>query len=146
MNIKSLVSLFLTLIILTTRVGYALNVHYCNDKIAKISLAYNSSNCGMESNFDSKLNTLDKLTKKSCCEDEIQLFQNHEPQKIDQEDFLKVTIIKNISLDIWISNSKITFFLSSILFNPLLPHKTCKLFLRIIHLYFMVNLSFQKKE
>ena len=98
MKIKSLVSLFLTLTILGTRVGYAINIHYCKDKIAKISLAYNSSNCNMESNFDSKLNTLDKLTKKSCCEDEIQLFQNHEPQKIDQEDFLKVTIIKNIPI------------------------------------------------
>ena len=65
MKIKSLVSLFLTLIILTTRVGYALNVHYCDDKIAKISLAYNSSKCGMESNFDSELNPIDKLINKS---------------------------------------------------------------------------------
>ena len=132
MKIKSLVSLFLTLIILTTRVGYALNVHYCDDKIAKISLAYNSSNCGMESNFDSKLNTLDKLTKKSCCEDEIQLFQNHEPQKIDQEDFLKVTIIKNISLRHLDIKTLKSHFLSNLnLFNPPSPPtKTCKLFLK----------------
>ena len=132
MKIKSLVSLFLTLIILTTRVGYALNVHYCNDKIAKISLAYNSSNCGMESNFDYKLNPLDKLTKKSCCEDEIQLFQNHEPQKIDQEDFLKVTIIKNIPIrHLDIKTPKSHFFSNLNLFDPTLsPTKTCKLFLK----------------
>lgn len=132
MKIKSLVSLFLTLIILTTRVGYALNVHYCNDKIAKISLAYNSSNCGMESNFDSKLNTLDKLTKKSCCEDEIQLFQNHEPQKIDQENFLKITIIENVFFrDSDFKTLKSNLLSKAYLFNSLSPPtKTCKLFLK----------------
>ena len=92
MKIKSLVSLFLTLTILGTRVGYALNIHYCKDKIAKISLAYNSSNCNMESNFGPKAHSENEFTKKSCCEDDIQLFQNHEPQKIDQENFLKITI------------------------------------------------------
>ena len=35
MKIKSLLSLFLALTILGTRVGYALNIHYCKDKIAK---------------------------------------------------------------------------------------------------------------
>ena len=132
MKTKSLVSLFLTLIILTTRVGYALNVHYCDDKIAKISLAYNSSNCGMESNFDSKPNPGDKLTKKSCCEDEIQLFQNHEPQKVGQEDSEKVTIVKNIPLRR--SNFKTlksNLLTKAYLFNSLSPPtKTCKLFLK----------------
>ena len=132
MKIKSLVSLFLTLIILTTRVGYALNVHYCDDKIAKISLAYNSSNCGMESNFDSKLYPLDKLTKKSCCEDEIQLFQNHEPQKIDQENFLKITIIENVFFrDSNFRTLKLHLLSKAYLFNSLSPPtKTCKLFLK----------------
>ena len=93
MKIKSLVSLFLALTILGTRVGYALNIHYCKDKIAKISLAYSPSDCNMDSNFDPKDNLENEFTKKSCCEDDIQLFQNHEPQKIDQENFLKITII-----------------------------------------------------
>ena len=132
MKIKSLVSLFLILTILGTRVGYALNIHYCKDKIAKISLAYNSSNCGMESNFDSKLNTLDKLTKKSCCEDEIQLFQNHEPQKIDQENFLKITIIENVFFrDSDFKTLKSNLLSKAYLFNSLSPPtKTCKLFLK----------------
>ena len=88
MKIKSLLSLFLALAILGTRVGYALNIHYCKDKIAKISLAYSPSDCNMDSNFDPKDNLEYEFTKKSCCEDDIQLFQNHEPQKIDQENFL----------------------------------------------------------
>ena len=40
----------------------------------------------MDSNFDPKAN-LEMNLQKSCCEDDIQLFQNHEPQKIDQENF-----------------------------------------------------------
>ena len=132
MKIKSLVSLFLTLTILATRVGYALNVHYCEDKIAKISLAYNSSNCNMESNFDSKAYPRNEFTKKSCCEDDIQLFQNHEPQKIGQENFLKITIFKNVFFrDSNFKTLKLHFLSKAYLFNSLSPPtKTCKLFLK----------------
>ena len=132
MKIKSLVSLFLILTILGTRVGYALNIHYCKDKIAKISLAYSPSDCNMDSNFDPKANLENEFTKKSCCEDDIQLFQNHEPQKIDQEDFLKVTIIKNIPIrHLDIKTPKSHFFSNLNLFNPTLsPTKTYKLFLK----------------
>ena len=132
MKIKSLVSLFLTLTILATRVGYALSVHYCEDKIAKISLAYNSSNCNMESNFDSKSYPRNEFTKKSCCEDEIQLFQNHEPQKIDQENFLKITIVKDVFFrDSNFKTLKLNLLSKAYLFNSLShPTKTCKLFLK----------------
>ena len=132
MKIKSLLSLFLALTILGTRVGYALNIHYCKDKIAKISLAYSPSDCNMDSNFDPKTNLENEFTKKSCCEDDIQLFQNHEPQKIDQEYFLKVTIIKNIPLRHSNIKTLKSHFLSKLnLFNPPSPPtKTCKLFLK----------------
>ena len=132
MKIKSLLSLFLALAILGTRVGYALNIHYCKDKIAKISLAYSPSDCNMDSNFDPKDNLENEFTKKSCCEDDIQLFQNHEPQKIDQEYFLKVTIIKNIPLRHSNIKTLKSHFLSKLnLFNPPSPPtKTCKLFLK----------------
>ena len=74
----------------------------------------------------------DKLINKSCCEDEIQLFQNHEPQKIDQEYFLKVTIINNIPLRHSNIKTLKSYFLSKLnLFNPPSPPtKTCKLFLK----------------
>tara|TARA_Y200000002_G_scaffold300446_1_gene255461 strand:+ start:1691 stop:2113 length:423 start_codon:yes stop_codon:yes gene_type:complete len=132
MKIKSLVSLFLALTILATRVGYALNVHYCEDKIAKISLAYDSTNCNMESNFDSKAHSRNELIKKSCCENDIQLFQNHEPQKIDQEDFLKITIVENVFFRDSNSNTLKSHLLSKAhLFNSLSPPTiTCKLFLK----------------
>ena len=132
MKIKSLVSLFLTLTILGTRVGYAINIHYCKDKIAKISLAYKSSNCNMDSNFDPKANSENVFTKKFCCEDDIQLFQNHEPQKIDQENFLKITIIENVFFrDSDFKTLKSNLLSKAYLFNSLSPPtKTCKLFLK----------------
>ena len=132
MKIKSLLSLFLALTILGTRVGYALNIHYCKDKIAKISLAYSPSDCNMDSNFDPKDNLENEFTKKSCCEDDIQLFQNHEPQKIDQENFLKINIIE----DAFLSDSNFKALKLHLLsrvyqFSSLSPPtKTCKLFLK----------------
>ena len=132
MKIKSLVSLFLALTILGTRVGYALNIHYCKDKIAKISLAYSPSDCNMDSNFDPKTNLENEFTKKPCCEDDIQLFQNHEPQKIDQENFLKITIIENVFFrDSNFRTLKLHLLSKAYLFNSLSPPaKTCKLFLK----------------
>ena len=132
MKIKSLLSLFLALTILGTRVGYALNIHYCKDKIAKISLAYSPSDCNMDSNFDPKTNLENEFTKKSCCEDDIQLFQNHEPQKIDQENFLKITIIENVFFrDSNFRTLKLHLLSKAYLFNSLSPPaKTCKLFLK----------------
>ena len=132
MKIKSLVSLFLTLTILGTRVGYAINIHYCKDKIVKISLAYSPSDCNMDSNFDQKANLENEYTKKSCCEDDIQLFQNHEPQKIDQENFLKITIIENVFFrDSNFRTLKLHLLSKAYLFNSLSPPaKTCKLFLK----------------
>ena len=132
MKIKSLLSLFLALAILGTRVGYALNIHYCKDKIAKISLAYSPSDCNMDSNFDPKDNLENEFTKKSCCEDDIQLFQNHEPQKIDQENFLKITIVENVFFrDSNFKTLKLHLLSKAYLFNSLSPPaKTCKLFLK----------------
>ena len=132
MKIKNLVSLFLALAILGTRVGYALNIHYCKDKIAKISLAYSPSGCNMDSNFDPRANLENEFTKKSCCEDDVQLFQNHEPQKIDQENFLKITIIENVFFrDSNFRTLKLHLLSKAYLFNSLSPPaKTCKLFLK----------------
>ena len=132
MKIKSLVSLFLTLTILGTRVGYALNIHYCKEKIAKISLAYNSSNCNMESNFDPNAYSENEFTKKSCCEDDIQLFQNHEPQKIDQANFLKITVNENVFFrDSDFKTLKLYLLSKAYLLNSLSPPtRTCKLFLK----------------
>ena len=85
----------------------------------------------MESNFDSKANSENVFTKKSCCEDDIQLFQNHEPQKIDQENFIKITINEHVFFrDLNFKTLKLHLLSRAYIFNSLSPPtKTCKLFL-----------------
>lgn len=82
---KQFLSLFLAVLILGTRVGYALNVHYCGSEIASVSLAYNPSNCGMEMKNKNVIPLTKSFSKKTCCKDTVLLFQNDEPQKVSFE-------------------------------------------------------------
>ena len=77
MNPNRIFSLLLAILILGTRVGFALNIHYCGNTIAEISLAYNPQNCGMENEEESQAEQKTSFSEKSCCEDEVVLFQNH---------------------------------------------------------------------
>ena len=80
MKMKQLVSLFLALLIFGTRVGFALNLHYCGDRIAEISFAQNPLKCGMEMSQDKASQNEHSFSKKACCKDTTLLFQNQEPQ------------------------------------------------------------------
>jgi hypothetical protein len=82
---KQFLSLFLAVLILGTRVGYALNVHYCGSEIASVSLAYNPSNCEMEMKDKNVIPLTKSFSKKTCCKDTVLLFQNDEPQKVSFE-------------------------------------------------------------
>lgn len=105
MKTKQLVSLFLALLIFGTRVGYALNVHYCGDKIAAVSLAYNPVDCGMKTLGDAEVSKQTNLSKNPCCKDSILLFQNHESQKVQ---LITAPIVKILEADIVYQG--ITFF------------------------------------
>jgi len=85
MKMKRLFSIFLAFLLLGTRVGFALNVHYCGDHVANVSLAYSPENCGMEEGKEKQTTNAIAFSKKSCCEDDVLLFQNHEPQKTHSE-------------------------------------------------------------
>ena len=89
MNNKKLISLLLAVLLMSTRIGFALNIHYCGTHIAEISLASNPFNCGMEESTESKLPQNSKVTKSSCCADETILYQNQEPQKYETDGQLK---------------------------------------------------------
>jgi hypothetical protein len=81
MKMKNLTSLVLVFLILETRTGFALNVHYCEHKIAFISMAHNPSDCGMKMVKKKETPLKTSISKTPCCKDTIQLFQNQEPQK-----------------------------------------------------------------
>ena len=81
MKSKSLKAVFFFLIFLTSKIGLALNVHYCGGHIEKIALAWNAQGCVMASSKKSDASK-DVLVKKNhCCQDETILIQNNEPQK-----------------------------------------------------------------
>ena len=82
MKSKRFFSLILALLVFGTRVGFALNIHYCDQEIASISLANNPIDCGMQGETRNQGEGI-KVSKSLCCKDQVTLFQNHEPQKTD---------------------------------------------------------------
>ena len=114
MNLKSFKVVFFALIFLTSKIGLALNVHYCGGHIEEITLAWNAEGCEMsvEKAQDSHQDL--KLAKNHCCEDQTVFIQNNEPQKIAdyelqfaffgilpskpfQFDALKIVLFKTVS-------------------------------------------------
>lgn len=85
MNKHKYLSLILTMLIMSTRVGFALNIHYCGHQIAEVSLASNPSDCGMQIEQYGHLPEGISFSKTPCCENETLLYQNQEPQKFESE-------------------------------------------------------------
>ena len=80
---KQCASLILAILLMSTRIGFAINVHYCGDHIAEISLASNPLGCGMEIDQDKRLPKYASFSKTPCCSDQILLLQNNDPQKFE---------------------------------------------------------------
>ena len=105
MNRYKIFSLFFAALIFGTRVGFAVNIHYCGNSIAEISIAYNPQKCDMGDGAYSQTSDKTSFSKKSCCADEVFLFQNHEPQKNQTEfhsqelSFIKDTLLPSQLLE-----------------------------------------------
>ena len=52
MNSKGLKSVFFILILLASKVGLAINVHYCCGQISEISMAWDAEGCQMQPIMD----------------------------------------------------------------------------------------------
>ena len=131
MDYKKSVSFLFALLVFSTQTGYALNIHYCGDRIAEISLAHMSTNCEMmESPKNSKDPLKKEFSKKSCCEDDLLLFLNHEYQKEHLEVFPKL-IDLDVAILLPLNNIYCEAFFASEIFskyNPP-PPRSDKLFL-----------------
>ena len=77
---KRIFSIFLTLLFVFTTIGYSLATHYCRGEVHKQGLFFlhaNDLSCGMEKS-DQHTNCAhhgSALSKKSCCEDDWQIFK-----------------------------------------------------------------------
>lgn len=88
MNFKKCTTLFLAFLLLVSNTGLALNVHYCNEKIASVSLKLNQKPADLEKNCCGILED-----ETSCCDDKVvQLQENSDKfqKQISQIEFSKV--------------------------------------------------------
>ena len=90
MNLRSVKAIFFILIFLTSKIGVALNVHYCGGHIQEIALAWNAEGCGMALDKSQDTHLSFKDTKNHCCQDKTVFIQNNEPQKTTDSE-LQVT-------------------------------------------------------
>ena len=74
---KQLKVILLLLLFVHSKMGMALNFHYCGDHLAEISFAFNPKGCGMESSTLETSNTLN-FFQKSCCSDDLKVYQSME--------------------------------------------------------------------
>ena len=81
MNTNSIKAIFFVLIFLTSKIGVALNVHYCGGHIQEIALAWNAEGCGISLEKSQGTHQGLEVTKKHCCQDKTVFIQNNEPQK-----------------------------------------------------------------
>lgn len=87
MNARVTKAIILILIFLTSKVGLALNVHYCGDHIAEISLVWNAEGCGMSVEKSHYKHQDFKFKKHHCCQDELIFIQNNEPLETTNLEF-----------------------------------------------------------
>ena len=90
MNINSIKAIFFALIFLTSKIGLALNIHYCGGHIQEIALAWNVEGCGISLEKSQDIHQGLEVTKKHCCQDKTVFIQNNEPQKTSDSE-LQVT-------------------------------------------------------
>ena len=81
MNTNSIKAIFFVLIFLTSKIGVALNVHYCGGHIQEIALAWNVEGCGISLEKSQDTHQGLEVTKKQCCHDKTVFIQNNEPHK-----------------------------------------------------------------
>ena len=76
MNTNSIKAIFFVLIFLTSKIGVALNVHYCGGHIQEIALAWNVEGCGISFEKSQDTHQSQEVTKKHCCQDKTVFIQN----------------------------------------------------------------------
>ena len=138
MKMKHLTSLFLAFLIFGSRVGFALNVHYCGSKGEIISLAQKSSNCGMIKALVKESSTKIVFSKTPCCKDKTFLFQNDEPQKTQLETVdVLVTLFSSIPLNNFSVNTPpVLLLIEELNWNPPPPKKNQLILLKHSFVYY----------
>lgn len=93
---RRLRTFLLLILFLHSKIGVALNVHYCGEQVAVISWAFDAENCGMEKEPSS--NDALHFSGKHCCDDDLVVEQNSNDQnKQEVEQFFSILAQKKTS-------------------------------------------------
>lgn len=84
---KKVVSIILAALLLVSNIGFSKNVHYCAGIAVKstVSVGLHKLDCGMQGmdlNCESDYSDQTTVQKRSCCENEHQIFQLKEEVKV----------------------------------------------------------------
>lgn len=71
MQFKKVTSIFLMVLILFSNLGLAVNIHYCHDRIASISLAYQEKEACVQETKTEKKCCAAKKQEKKCCSNSV---------------------------------------------------------------------------
>jgi hypothetical protein len=97
--VNKLIALFLTFLLLSSQIGFAVSTHFCGGKVSEraFSLTTSDVGCGMETATSScSADLVNSISQKSCCDDESEVFQlrenfNKKQSTVDVKlNFLKV--------------------------------------------------------
>jgi len=78
-------SISLAFIVLFSTVSFTIEKHFCGNTLVDVSLFAEADKCKMES-FDIKL---EKITKKTCCKDTVDLIEGQDQLNITSNDSFK---------------------------------------------------------
>ena len=73
-TLHKIFSVSLALLVLFSTVSFTVEKHYCGDVLVDVSVFSEAENCGMEA--------MEKLQKKSCCKDEVDVVEGQDELKI----------------------------------------------------------------
>lgn len=92
MNFRKHISIVLTLLILASNMGFAINVHYCHDEVSSVSIAYKLEEaCSHEGDSKSCCASAAKDDHKPCCKNDLVELQDDKADNI---------IVKSLQLDL----------------------------------------------
>ena len=135
METKVFKSIFFVLILLISKGGMALNVHYCGGQISEISMAWDAEGCQVKTFLDQRGF---EVRKSHCCNDEIVYIQNNTPE---------ISFVLSYDPDLLIlpDDKQVLIFVKKFYLNqkkyrsPIFSFLKVKSFFLIVPLFFMVN-------
>ena len=81
LSLKNNFIYFFSFLFLTSKIGMALNFHFCGDKLYQISSSSDPKVCEMHSSYSENEKDTFEINPEDCCDDQIVFVQNNNIEK-----------------------------------------------------------------